>query len=326
MIHLKPLLKELRVTDLSKGKAAKFFIAWRDKLFVLDDNSDISTVVHWLEDHPAFDTNYGFNAEDVYELISYAADMPPDVMAGQYDPVDKSLYVQGGDKSNPVSSVMLSKIIRQLGIKKITRASPDAGDDDITYGARKNIGDVPKIGFHGTNTVNLKDILKRGISAGETEGNFTHREIYHEIDSFFAATFDDAEFYALHSTVDFTKSTYDGYKKKPEAYPVVIEFKIPDSAKVIPDYDADAHSTQPRFYDNPNPPKKVGASPMKPMGLSKEAGKFGYRGRILPGHIRSIYIHSQHQNRWRKFKPSTVARGLWSLGSEWYDRMGVGKY
>ena len=326
MIQLKPLLKELRVTDLSKGKATKFFISWRDKLFILDDNSDISTVVHWLEDHPAFDTNHGFNEEDVYELISYAADMPPDVLAGQYDPVDKSLMIQGYDKGNPISSVMLSKIIRQLGIKKITKASAMHDDDDIIYGARKNIGNVPKIGFHGTNTVNLKDILKRGISADEAPGNFTHRGIYHDTDSFFSSIFDDATFYADHSTYDFSKITYNGYNKKPEAYPVVIEFRVPDSSKVIPDYEADVHSTHARFYDNPDPPQKFGASPMKPMGLSKEAGKFGYRGRILPGHIRVIYIHSKLANRWRKFKPSTVARGLWMLGSEWYERMGIGEY
>jgi hypothetical protein len=326
MIQLKPLLKELRVTDLSKGKATKLFVAWRDKLFIMDDNSDPSPVIHWLEDHPAFDTKSGFDGETPYEVISYVStDMPPDVVAGIYYQNEKSLSIQGADKGNPITSVIISKIIRQLGIKKVSRSSAFR-DDDTIYSAKKNIGTVPKVGFHGTNTLNLKGILQRGIEAGVGPGNFRHTGVVHTIDSFFSSVFDDAEYYANNSTVDRTKHDWSkgGHPEKSGAYPVVIEFNVPDPDKVIPDFDADAHSLLQRFYSHESPPKKFGASPMKPMGLSKEAGKFGYRGRILPGHIKTIHLYSDAMKKWRKFKPSTVSRGLWVLGSDWYYRVGIG--
>ena len=320
-------LTEIIVQDLTVGvdNPHRFFVGWQEKLFILDDDSDITPVKAHLRRHPAFKEKYA--GTSVYEIVSYAGDdMPPDVVAGDYNPVERTLNLRGVDKANPATSVILRKIIKKLRIKKITRINY-ATDDEETFDPKKNIAGIPTKGYHGTNTISLQGILKRGIKAGAGIGNFEHRQIHHETEVFFAATFSDATFYAEQSVYDFSKrNVYTGPKKRPGAHRVVLEVKIPDPALVVPDYDAESHSTidtETPHYTRTSSPETFGAAPAKAITLSKEMGKFGYSGRILPQHITWVYIWSESEERWLKFKPNTLKKLYWERGEDWYYRYGI---
>ena len=322
MNNFHSMLSELIVSDLTgiqNKNNNKQFISWKDKLFLFDDDSDVSTALEYIKKHPSW-TETISTSDD---LINISHDLPPDVLSGVYYPNERTIHVSGYDKGNAVSSVMLKKIIKQLKIKRVTIDDLESGDS-ITYSSKKSIGDIPSIGFHGTNTLNLIHIMRYGINASLGASNFGHSGVYHDEDVFFGATFDIAKFYAEHSRYDYSK-TYNWNKtpKKPGAEAVVIELNIPDRDKVIPDFDADAMSTQNKHY---NHEKDVSSSHMKSIGISKEMGKFGYKGRILPTAFRWIYIFSQIENRWKKFKPSTVTAGLRRYDEDWYYRVGVGEY
>lgn len=319
MIKLKTMLDELIVKDLTSGQKYKHFIAWKDKLFILDDNSDISSALEHLSHHPS---KIDKNIDTLDDLLNVVMDMPEDVLSGTYNSNDRHLYIQGY-KGNPITSVLLKKIIKQLRIKTVERT--DVSDDDnIITKAHKTTGEIPKIGFHGTNTINLEKILRAGIDISKGEGNFTHNDVYHTEEIFFGATFDIAKFYANHSTYDHNNRSYDGVKKKSGAEPAIIEFKITDPSKIVPDFDADAITTKDKYYQHNVDQRDF--SDMKSMGLSKEIGKFGYNGRILPTSFLWIYIYSQAEKKWKKFKPTTVKSGLDRWDSDWYYRAGIGEY
>jgi hypothetical protein len=321
-MKLTPLLNELIVQDLSDtSKDKKLFVVWKNKLFLFNDDSDISPIVNFIEDHPAFDKKLGFNAETVYDLISYVAEMPPDIISGEYSTKDKSLWLSGYDKGNPLTSTILKKVAKQLKIKKIGRSSPGMDDDEDseTHHRNKFKGQIPKIVYHGTNTENLIGILQNGIMASQDGGNFTANKVWNYDSIFFAASFKDAQYYAQHSLFDADSRSLK------KAYPVILELVVPDPTKIIPDFDADTHYTGKRHYSHSDDDRhKVGASDMKPMTTSKEMGKFGYNGTIGPQHIKWIYVWSAAMKKWRKYKPSTIKRGLNYHGIDWWWTQGIG--
>jgi hypothetical protein len=321
-------LTEIIVQDLS-GKTDnphRLFVGWQEKLFILDDDSDTTPVKAHLSRHPAFQENY--SGDSVYDLVSYAgSDMPPDVVAGTYEPRDRSLYIYGSDKANPATSVILRKIVKQLKIKSI-RKTDSITDDDVYYSTKKMVGGIPSVGYHGTNTENLEGILERGIKPGAGIGNFELQQIHHETEVFFAATFEDAVYYSINSLYDYSrKRGWGPMPKKPNTYQAVLKVKLPDPNKIVPDYDAESHSVVDKdspHYTHTGPPEHFGPSPMKAMTLSKEMGKFGYSGRILPSFIEWVYIWSDEEETWKKFKPATVKRLFGQLGTDWFYRYGIG--
>ena len=71
---------------------------------------------------------------------------------------------------------------------------------------------------------------------------------------------------------------------------MVIELVIPDKNLIIPDYDIDMSSGA-TAYDDYKPQKghtKVGSD--KSLSMSKEFGIYGYMSKILPQHIKNVYI------------------------------------
>ena len=318
MIKLKPLIQELLVKTLNDNPT--YFVAWRDKVFLFGSSQDVDSLVGLyghLSEHPAFnqdDLNMNMIEEDPYTLISYAADMPADVVSGIYDGKNRSISIMGVEKASPVTSVILKKIVKALKLKHVYRTGDS--DDSIKHPAKKFRGKLPSIGYHGTNTENMEDILKNGLAAGAGSSNFPN-VVYHENEIFFAANFEESKYYAENSTMDRTGR--GGYKKKIGVNPVILEINIPDPALVVPDFDADATSQKSQYYQHD---KNQPYSSLTSMGASMEAGKFGYKGKILPQQIRWIYF-KRTDTSWVKFRPSTVRMGLNSYGSEWYMMIGV---
>jgi len=318
-MKLRPLISELIVTDLSPTKQdKKLVIVWKDKMFLFDVDSDLTEIINHLQKHAGFD--FDPEGEDGYDLISYiGGEMPPDVLSGEYYLDDKTFRLLGMGKSNPITSTILKKVLKYLDIKKFTTYDED---DEISFSKKKNIGDIPSIIYHGTNTENLPTILKFGLEAGRGKSNFGHRDIYHEKEVFFAASFHDAKFYANNAIYDKGKSRQ--YEKIPGIYPVILEFTVPDRDKVVPDFDAELSSKHQRHYDHPISRPEDNTSDMKPMALSKEIGKFGYSGRIPASFIKWVYIFRGGDKKWMKFRPKTVYNNLMNYDSDWYYRIGVG--
>lgn len=322
MIKLKPLIQELLVKTLNDNPT--YFIAWRDKVFLFGGTQDIDSLVglyDHLSEHPAFDQddlNMNMVAEDPHTLVSYASDMPSDVISGIYDGKNRSISIMGIERASPVTSVILKKIIKALKLKHVYRT--DGFDDTIKVPAKKFKGKLPSIGYHGTNTENMEYILKNGLMAGAGNSNFSNL-VDHENEIFFAVTFDAAKFYAENSTMDKTKrgrgDSY--YAKKHGVSPVILEINIPDPSLVVPDFDADATSQKHQYYQHD---KNLAYSSLSSMGASMEVGKFGYKGKILPQQIRWIYFQ-RTDDSWVKFRPSTVRTGLNSYDSDWYMMIGI---
>ena len=317
MIKLKSLLDELKVSRL--GSDQTYFIAWKDRLFLFGDDADVDDLVSiydHLSSHPHFEKvgQYLKPTDDTAGQFFYkATDFPQDVVTGYYFPEKKEIMLAGFEKGNPVTSIILPKIIRALNVNKVTK---DYGEDQqTTYQKRQMGGKIPSVGYHGTNSENLETILVGGLEAGRANSNFAQAGIYHEKEIFFAAAFEDAVYYAQNAVRNSDR--------KEGIHQVIIEVNIPDKSLVVPDFDADATArTRPELQHYLHAGGGE-VSSLKPMAASLEVGKFGYNGRILPQQIRWVWIFNSELNDWKKFRPSTVRAGLRNEGSDWYYRVGL---
>ena len=98
--------------------------------------------------------------------------------------------------------------------------------------------------------------------------------------------------YAEHA-VRISKKTYDNF-------PIIIELEVPDPNLLVPDFDADVSTTSKPYSPYGSPRSK---SAMKSMGVSRETGKWGYKGRIPSSFIRWVYYYNTYQKKWHKSRP-----------------------
>jgi hypothetical protein len=312
MIPMAPLIGELHVHDLSKeGDHHKYFVAYKDRVFIVSDASKMNKVIKHLRQHPSFkrDKKDYDPLQDTtpHNVMNTASEYSPDIVAGYYNEDDGSINVNTGADSNPKSSLLVKKIAKQLRLNSVTKQKTSfdgESDDTLTYSPDELDGGVPKIVFHGTTASHLNKILHLGLDPGRGESNWKRTGVFNYEHIFFAATFDIAEYYA-HNAVAATKG-YDNY-------PIVIEFTVPDPAKLGPDYDADRLSTKDNHFNGPK--HKHGKSDMSSMGLSREVGKWSYNGRIPPKFIRWVYYLNRDEGKWKKSKPSTWRKLL--LTTDW---------
>lgn len=312
---LSSIVGELRVHDLSKKTDAdtKFFVAYKDRLFLVDDESTLEKVAKHFEDHPALKKPQLKPFDDEpYQAIQNVGEYAPDIVTGSIDVATGNIQIFTGTEVNPKTSLMVKKVAKQLKAKKIAQYKSDYHGDDVTLSYRQKdlIGGIPKAGFHGTTTAHLEDILSVGLAPGKGESKWQKQGIYHNEHVFFAATFHDAAFYA-HNAVHNSDHKWNNW-------PVVLEFTIPDPAKVGSDYDADQLSTGPRQFDTQQDNHyNVDKSDMKSMGLSREVGKWSYQGRIPAQFIKWVYYYNNHEKKWHKSTPATwrklLAKTDWEM-------------
>jgi hypothetical protein len=309
------ILDELKVQNLNKSDEDIYVIAYKEHLFLVDENSDYKSLEPYFKDHPQLKdaARNIFDNEDWYQFISELAEAAPDIMVGRYDPIQKILTLDSRGHFNARSSLILKKVVKQLKIKKVDSEHYEYGGEEkqVTYNKNKILGDVPEIVFHGTTSNHINDILKYGLRAGKGDSKFDSQEIYHETEIFFAATFDGSKFYAYNA------------RANSGGIPIIFEFTIPDKSLLKPDYDADTASTnRSDYYQNQPTPKYTSKSSMKPMGLSRETGKWGYSGRIPSKFIRWVYLYRDYDKKWIKLRPSTISKLEDKLGSDWGYRYG----
>ena len=304
MIKLTSLINELKVVDIAgdKNEPKKYFLLYKDKLFILDNDSPTRNITSRLKSHvkshPMLDPIDKWGAlkqDDIPEFLTRVAELAPDVVVGNYYPKNHAIVVWNMSEIQPRTSLNIKKIANQLDLEKVTYRHVDDitnDDNEIDYSPQKLVGDIPSVVFHGTSTHVLKNILKYGLYPGKGTSNFSSRGIYHTEYIFFTATFQAAIFYALNAK-----------RENSDNFPIVIEFQIPDKNLLYPDYDADISTTTKRHFPRlSDPPAK---STMKSMGLSRETGKWAYKGRIPASHIQWIYYYIPSQKKWKKSKPDT---------------------
>jgi hypothetical protein len=300
------ILPELKVSDLSKDSDSKYFVAYKDRLFILGDKSKLVKVLKHFKEHPALKKSdyspLNRKEQDPYSTVNSLADYAPDIVAGEYDPDNDRITILTNSGVNPETSLMVKKIAKQLRIgRAVTYKSDDetGAEDEVEVPTSDMEGGVPKIVYHGTSTVHLEEILKYGLAPDRGPSKWQGAGIYHPNHIFFAASIHDATFYA-HNAVRHSEQKWGNY-------PIVIEFTVPDPALLGPDYDADQQSTTTRHFDRQTQTNKHthDQSDMKSMGLSREIGKWSYEGRIPAQFIRWIYYYDHGLQQWKKSKPST---------------------
>ncbi len=327
MIDLKPLvevttLDELKVRNLSKSgdEDTKFILAFRENLFIMDKNNEnIKKVRIALSKHPAigrrkFTGDKEKDAEqDSFDFLYRAAETAPDILVGEWYPSEKRLVVWDAHGIIPLTSLQVKKVAKQLGVESVTYRYGDytGSDDDASRNipAKKLIGAAPKIMYHGTSTKELKNLLKYGLDPGRGRSRFGKWGIFHPEHIFMAATLEAALFYA-DNAVGIEKSEKSGW----DSFPIIIEFEVPDPDLLVPDFDADVTSgAKPYYKHKQEPPTKTA---MKAMGVSRETGKWGYKGRIPSSFFRWIYFYNPYHKKWHKSRPDTWRNLLWNYDME----------
>lgn len=317
MINLRSVVSELVVKDLSDPESdkLKYLVAYRDKLFIFDDDSNLSSIkIHFRAHHPGMEGDWSpLSTNDPYELASQLGEASPDIVAGEYHPEVDSLHLFGGVDLDPLTSLTLKKVVNKLGIRNVSMSGMDAttGEEDMErdYSPRQMAGGVPKIVYHGTYSPELNSILKYGLDPNRGPSKWSKQGIYHSEHIFFTANFDQAKYYAMNAVRNMRSSE--------DTYPIIIELEIPDLSLLYPDFDADRYTTQPRYYADYER-DKYRKSAMKSMGLSREIGKWAYKGRIPAKFIRWVYYYLPYEKKWKKSRPETWKKLLWKTGDDWY--------
>ncbi len=332
MIHLKPLLDELKVNDLShKNSESKIILVFQEHLFIMDDASKLKKIQNVLKKHPMVNKDDDYTYP--YDFSSAMSEKAPDILVGEWYPKDEKLVVWNQQDIIPQTSIQVKKTAKQLGVKTVTYRYTDVinGDDsEKDIPVKKLKGEPPKIMYHGTSTRKLTSLLKYGLDASRSESQFQDREVFHEEHVFMAATLETALYYA-DNAVMVDRRNNEGE----ESFPIIIELEVPDPDLLAPDFDADLTKGSTPYYDHPvtSPIKTT----MKAMGVSRETGKWGYKGRVPSSFFRWIYYYNPYHKKWRKSSPDVWRRLLekysydmeiisWKLGLQGYKEKEQSKY
>ena len=203
-----------------------------------------------------------------------------DVIVGTI--ADGDMYIQSsGFRFDPNSSVYVKKIVKQLGLSHVTTQDVSGyGDEETRHSKWGMTGKISDVAYHGTSSQYLENILRLGLKPGESKTNY--KMITHSDKIFFSSRLDEALMHAQHTTREIGGE------------PVVIEMKIPDKAKVVPDYDIDV-ATEDGYYhdisaDTRGSQRERGTMPGSSTTLSREFGIYGYEGRVPVSHITGVYV------------------------------------
>lgn len=261
-------------------------IAYQQHLWVLpydvprDEANEIAAFLlpsSYDDEQPPFDDGapQEISVRDINSLITDAG--RSDILVGSLSNGELSLYSGGGFEMDPKSSLLVKKVAQALKVKKVTYQDDLEGNSNVSVPKKKLTAQIPDIAYHGTAIGYLEEILKRGLEPRGDQSNYDKQGIYHHDKIFFATRFGEASHHAIHT----------GGKTK--SLPIVLEFFIPDKNLVIADYDVDMHGGE-TTYDAPARKTHTKYGSDKSFALSKEFGVYGYKGKILPQHIKWVYV------------------------------------
>jgi len=194
-----------------------------------------------------------------------------DVLFGSLLEGGRTLHIEqiGSFKLDPKSSILVKKVVKELGARKIVYpADYNWGDEEEVpfYGARGKVADVM---YHGTTSNYLENILKFGLVPGESKTNY--EGISHPNAVFFSSRMEEAQHHAVHTA------------GKVGGDPVIVNLKVPDPDLLIPDYDVDMGAGDTGCYDyicHTLRSRQAGNLDTDSFSLSREVGVYGYKGRV----------------------------------------------
>lgn len=262
-------------------------IAHRDSIWLVPDE-DIPADVS--EDIAA---RTGLEPSDTYaNFQEQGYDGRPDVIFGVID--GETLYLTNRDDAghNPVTSLLIKKVVHQLGLRKVETNYVDGEEevDEITYKGEM-LGRIPDVVYHGTASRYIGAILRQGIGPN-SNANWPKVGKFHDR-VFLTARKGYAKFHA-------NRALESG------GIPIIVATRLPDRNLIDLDFDvagtyygSDHARTQSAGY----------SSSMKTTGhyahahtttqeiikrnagtdYTRESGVFAYKGRI-PASFIQFYV------------------------------------
>lgn len=298
------------VDDVSTSVTDATVIAFKDKIFIFNTNILYNTkpskkelaMLNRMIKHVGLSQYSATNIDRVMEHLESAR---ADVLVGSLNDQKSELFIRDNQLMySAKSSVLIKKVMDQLGLNKVTSARPSDDGDDVYYDTYKNEvkGAIPDIMYHGTCGKNALGIFKTGLMAGQAGTNYP-RAVKHEQDVFLSSDYENALWHSANSA------------NRQKSFPVILQVRIPDKSKLIPDWDVDTSSSQTLWTTN-NPLTRLPYhKPEDSMKLSREFGIFGYRGRIPPNFIENVW--AKHETLGEGFKQITK-EDIVSLETEGY--------
>lgn len=283
-------INEMLIKGKRKTGEPEQVIAFNKWIYFLDDEAPDwgevkQEIVANLNLEDKMDDTEGM---DMYDFKQTIAELVPDVLIGSINGDELNLDGYAGFKLDPQSSILIKKVVKQLGIDSVEYPRDEYGGE---YHSKWEIkGKIPDVAYHGTTTEYLEEISRIGLRPGAKESNWMKQYISHPDKIFFATRFDEAMNHAQMTA------------GKRGGYPMVVEFKIPNKDLIVPDYDvevqtghhADGDSDIKLYYtyiDKPFPKEHDPKTHKeKPLSVSKEFGVYGYKGVVPPKFIQSYWV------------------------------------
>lgn len=247
------------------------------------------------------------------QIYDLAEDYRPDIIRAIWKE-DSLVFNDLTITNSPLTSDLLSKVVRELGVKKVVSNS------DYNVHEVENIGEYagsnfynpkkPLVLYHGTSSKNFPEIMRFGLMPSPERSNFKEENLFHEDYIFLTSNFIKAEFHAIKAA-----------REDKGAEPIILELEVPDKSKLKQDYDIDIlHKSE--IWSTKDDDYLYGIIPERKDGpsgfeISRDLGSFSYKGRIPAKFIKSV--HRLPDN----YRPSTETMpiGKEPISPEEYNKM-----
>jgi len=302
-------------------------VAYRDRLFLFTDANDevdqetAARAVKFLGLEGKLDPEDA----DAWSLMDAIGEKLPEVLVGTIGSDGYLWLRQQGDYRHGRGSRLLRSVLRELGLSG-AKATDLEGDPAEEIPAREVTGRLPDSLLHGTCSMHMPGILRKGLTAGETRSNYEMHDIRHDDTVFLTESPVKAAYHADNACRQEgirrgrpNRMHGSGLRQPTVGFPVIVRFAVPDKSKLVPDYDIDTWSDVGEgsyekteiFRDLRRTRGWEPRSQEDPFKLSRKFGIFGYRGRIPAAFIKSFMIRPSSEESERGFSPDewvTVTR------------------
>ena len=275
------LLMEMIVRHRSDGNEV---IAFQDSIWILADATP-RRVLRDVKRHT------GLRGDTVEDVMRDGRENRPDVLIGYI--YDNRLSVDGvvSMALNPRSSMLIKKVVQQLGLDGVNaeRMDPESDEHSEEFQRQELEGQIPQIVYHGTTSQHVPGIMKIGL-APTANSNWQQLGKFKD-KIYLTASFQDAAFHA-NRTAASTHGTS-----------MIIATRIPDRSKIVLDFDVGAtmHGITPAMdregYTASVKQDTWDKKRVKTIGkyhkgtdYTREIGTFGYRGRIPTSFFTAFFV------------------------------------